>query len=94
MCVNGWIKGKPHTLTPEEYGGFKNVKKLPSLGCMLCGAKFKAGDAIRWVYSNDKGSTWKYGNFFVCGGCDTGDNRELQRKAVGMLPNQIMRQAL
>lgn len=45
--------------------------------CKLCGVKFKAGMGVRWIYANgtpDMGT----GNFFVCAGCDLGNEDTLK----------------
>lgn len=63
--------GKPFSATAEDikrpWDGDKNGKNFR---CALCGHKFKAGDTVRWQFTNDtKGAG---GNPFVCIDCDKG----------------------
>ncbi len=69
---------KPFTVTKEilnyKWGGRSNGKHFK---CYMCGHKFKIGDIVRWVYTNDmKGAG---GNPLVCEKCD-GSNEDVRQK--------------
>jgi hypothetical protein len=56
MCGQSWAGGK----------GGKYFR------CGMCGHRFEAGDACRWVYMNSTTES-RFGNFLVCEACDGPD---------------------
>lgn len=59
----------PFTATDEHFKLRWNCRSPgEDLRCGFCGYKFKPGDKVRWLYTNDlKGAG---GNPFVCSSCD------------------------
>ena len=58
-----------------RWGGSTSGKRFR---CYMCGHKFILGDVWRWVYGTD----CRYGNFIVCGKCNSSneDVLEFRRK--------------
>lgn len=61
--------GKPWISSEEDihknWGGVRDGSKF---ACGLCGVRFRAGDCVRWQYTNDIPGAG--GNPFVCVACD------------------------
>lgn len=72
MSAVSWHNRQPFTVTAEMIGrpwcGYRDGR---AFRCALCGRRFVAGDAARWIFTNDgKGQS---GNPFVCSKCDGTD---------------------
>jgi ribosomal protein L37E len=69
--LNGvpFIATKEHVNAPWS-GNKKNFR------CSYCGYKFKIGDTVRFIYTNDMNTA--PGNPLVCSTCDTGNNEEMR----------------
>ena len=52
---------KPYLVTERDIKAWKCIRPC-DFGCMLCGYYFKAGDTIRWIFTNAGG--------FECDGPD------------------------
>ena len=55
-----------------------------SFRCALCGHRFAAGDAARWIFTNDGTKRAPSGNPFVCGNCD-GTDDEVRAKLCALV---------
>ncbi len=62
---------KPFIATEENihspWNGYRDGRNFR---CGFCGKKFKVGDIVRWVYTNDSNIKGVAGNPFVCSECD------------------------
>lgn len=58
----------------QPWGGRSNGKHFK---CHMCGHKFKIGDIVRWVFTNDIEGAG--GNPLVCKNCD-GTNEQVREK--------------
>jgi len=69
MSKRDFTNQKPFVVTKEDlkrpWGGYCDGRYFR---CGLCGHFFREGDTARWIYLN--GSSFKYGNRFVCELCD------------------------
>ncbi|MBE3064588.1 MAG: hypothetical protein IMZ69_06180, partial [Spirochaetes bacterium] len=80
--MSEWTNGKPFVVTAEQM-------KLPWCGnrsgkyfrCGFCGHRFKEGDTVCWVFTNNIPGAG--GNPFSCADCGT-DLRELRNKWIKM----------
>jgi hypothetical protein len=74
-----WIDGKPWIVEKRHLQlHWGNRGKLR---CRLCDHLFIEGETVRFIFANFKDSPSKYGNFFVCIRCDTGDDKSVLEKA-------------
>lgn len=77
---------KPFIATEEDinlnWGARPNGERFI---CGFCGYKFKVGDTVRWVFTNDTPGAG--GNPFVCQSCDNPSREILLNKRKKMFEN-------
>lgn len=84
MSKRSLLDRKLYVLTENEVATWSSVRRRmgrDDFGCLLCGKRFKGGDAIRFIYANFEDSPIKLGNFFVCSDCDDEDEVCLDKAA-------------
>ena len=65
-----FTKGAGFTVEASDISGnWMGCRHGVHFACGLCGRRFIAGDAARWIYANGEGGA-PGGNFFVCSKCD------------------------